>query len=449
MPSPLHDDGGPQPSSPLRKRHNTAVNPTTNNNSQKAKLNSARIREGIVQNNKKEIREQRRIARISHQSQASIQKFYLALIMNIMLVFMGGIVYWKPEFMFHNLARSHERGEAKLQWPPRHLAILYPPETRPQTDLPYFFQQYAIATPENQHTREAIRKLMGVRNRLKPFQVYVTAWEREAMVADYPMDEYCGAGFNAAYQHSLKQQHGIRHTEDLLVWCLLHTYQNDGFVQWNATLERSPMGASRHNPSFHYNAEDTLKGIVPAYPGQNRVHPSFLWLPKKRETVTVSVDSDGKTIGSDSESNADAVGTDITAKTKTKTTFDMNSQIPAKILPWLIHKAPTIPIEDYARASEEFLFQLVQEEREHWMILDAVCDMAQGKDPAMYQQQLDSTDSINRSTYENRRIMGRDCFGGDANSDVVQCCTVYMPEGDDTMTRQRLRQQRNLSSTYS
>lgn len=350
---------------------------------------------------------------------------------------MGAIIYWKPEIVFRHLARSNDRGGGQqLRWPPRHLAILYPPGTRPQTDLPYFFQQYAIATPENQNTRDAIRRLMAVRSRLKPFQIFITAWEREAMMEDYPVDDYCGAGFAAAYQHASKQNqpYGVRHTEDLLVWCLLHTYQNDGFVQWNTTLERSPVGASTRNSKFQYNSDDTLKGIVPVYPGQNRAHPSFLWLPKKRESITTSMD---ESIVED------------TKKNKTKIVFDMNSQIPAKILPWLIHTAPTIPAEDYARASEEFLYRLIQEEKEHWMILDAVCKTTRSDDSSVNQQPeiLDKYDNADTSNYQHRRVMGRDCFGGDEQPELVQCCTVYMPEGDNAMTRQSLRQQRERSSS--
>ena len=419
-----------------KQQHNNNTVKRTSPNTP-SKFKSTKIREGIAQNNQREIREQRRIARVSHQSQTSIQKFYLALIMNIILVLMGAIVYLKPELIFLHLARSNgSGGDGQLRWPPRHLAILYPPGTRPQTDLPYFFQQYAIATPENQNARDAIRRLIRIRNRLKPFQIFISAWEREAMMSDYPVDDYCGAGFAAAYQHTFtqdRQRHGARHAEDLLVWCLLHTYQNDGFVQWNATLERSPMGASPHSSNFQYSSEDTLKGIVPVYPGQSRVHPSFLWLPKKRESIIISMD-DSK-VGS-------------TRKNRTKTTFDMNSQIPAKILPWLIHTAPKIPAEDYARASEEFLYRLIQEEHEHWMTLDAVCNTTWSGDSTGTQSQENLVEEIDRSKYQHRRVMGRDCVGSD-KTESVHCCIVYMPEGDIAMTRQSLRQQRIRSSSDS
>lgn len=454
----------------LRKRHpndaaatskgqsnNTSSSSTAAATSTATISQADRIRQGIVQQNKKERLEQRRIARLSHAAQTSVQKIYLALIMNIILVVMGGLIYWKPEVFFQTIAKSRASGNGKtlLQWPPHHLAVLFPPQTRLKTDLPKFFQQYAIATPENYHARQAVRQLLKVRSRLKPFQIFVTAWEREGMMSDYPVDDYCGTGFSAAYQYarttgSLREPASVRHAEDLLVWCLLHTYQNDGFYQWNSTLERAPISASL---TATYSQEDTLKGMVPRRVGENRIHPSFLWLPKKREiaTTTTVTSADGEETTTTTTREDDAEGIDAAEttapettapapniKTTTKTTFDMNSQVPARMLPWLIHTAPKLPTNEYARASEEFLHNLIMTEEEHWMILDAVCNSTV------------AISDYNATEYEHRRVMGKDCLWGEAGSDSnndADCCTVYMPKGDTTMVNRRLR--RHVSSSDS
>jgi len=306
------------------------------------------------------------------------------------------------------------------QWPPHHLALLYPPQTRLKQDLPQFFQQYAIATPLNLRARQAVRKLLATRNWLKNFQIFISAWEREGIRSDYPLDDYCGSGFAAAYDRATDDSvRNIRLAEDLLHWCLLHTYQNDGFLQWNTTLERAPMSHNQRAPpstttttSVQYTIEDTLKGFVPRYVGQDRIHPSFLWLPKKRETV-------------EREEERSDESSSRSLRAKTKTVFDMDSLVPTKMLSWLIHTGPTIDPKEYPTASEEYLFQLIQPEQEHWMLLDAVCNTTANKN-------LDVT------AFEKRRVMGRDCVEMfDADSNV--CCTVYMPEGDlITVRRNRL-----------
>jgi hypothetical protein len=248
--------------------------------------------------------------------------------------------------------------------------------------------QYALATRENQHTRDAVRHLITIREKLKPFQIFVTAWERKKIPGKNKMDDYCGLGFEHTFDTAVEKG-SLRHVEDLLHWCLLHTYQNDGFMHWNITMKRSPISLNHR-----YTESETLKGIVAKHVSFTRIHPSFLWLPKKRQ-------------------HAHHDETD-----KPTHTFDMNSQVPAKLLPWLLHTAPALSVWEYPQAVEEQLYHLILAEggEEHWTFLDAICDHHSEDDDA-------STRQLLLQKFENRTVMAKDCLNGESS-----CCNVYLPE---------------------
>jgi hypothetical protein len=349
----------------------------------------ARIRQSIDQEQKRERLEQRRITRtLKHSQQNSMQRMHKALVLNGILVFMGAVLYWKPQAFFRAVARGNTAEKSSFQWPPRHLAILYPMGVSSRNDLPPFLNQYAIATKENQHTRDAVRHLITIREKLKPFQIFVTAWERKKIPGKYKMDDYCGVGFEQTLDTAIEKG-SSRYVEDLLHWCLLHTYQNDGFVHWNITMKRSPISLNHR-----YTESETLKGIVAKHVSFSRIHPSFLWLPKKRQ---------------------------LTQHNKTdKPTheFDMNSRVPEKLLSWLLHTAPTLSAWEYAQAVEDHLYQLIlaEEGEENWTILDAICDHYGDDDDSTTRQLL-------LQSFEKRTVMARDCLNGESS-----CCDVYLPE---------------------
>jgi len=417
-----------------RKRHTTgqttgtvkSTPQTSTSTGAGSTSNSSRLRQSIVQHTKKEKLEHLRIARMSAQSQNSVQKMYLALIMNILLVAMGTLIYFDPEFFFERIAHSgNNRNNPKREWPPHHLALLYPPNISPAHDLPRFFDQYSIATTENQGARDALRRLMTVQARLRPFKIQVKAWERENLLKFSSIDDYCGKGFQQTYEGAV-QNRSLRHAEDLLLWCLLQTYQNDGFIaHWNVTVQRAPISAAR---GVQYTEEDTLKGIIPKHVLHNRMHPSFLWLPKKRERQPLDTNN---------ESNNDS------NNKGTKLVFDMDSQVPAKMLFWLIQKAATLNVWQYGQAMEEHLYELIMEEKDRWMMLDVVCD-----DPSM-----DGDDpKTNKKLFENRRVMAHDCRvpssatllspSSSLESTTQQpssCCTVFLPPEAASNRTRRLR----------
>ena len=368
------------------------------------------IRKGIQQQQRQEAAEQHRITRIHQQSHSSLKKFYLALVLNFLLILMGAILYVKPDFFFAHL-RHHK--SAKREWPPRHLALLYPAQVSPRKDLPNFFQQYAIATDENIQARHALRHLLQTRKRLKPYSILLTGWSREEML-HYPMEQHCGEGLQAVYEDAVARK-SIRHSEDLLFWCLLRTYQNDGFLQWNMTFDRAPTSLLIAQVHESYGSSEmgeenlagVVKGLAVKYVTQNRIHPSVLWIPKRKEIHVVNT--------------AD----EATAATREKTRYDMDTKLPMKMLAWLLQEAPRLNAVDYPKAVEEYLYYLMQAESEKWLFLHAICDNEQGDMVDQWRQQI-----------ANQRVVAREChLQGSSN-----CCTIYMP---DELEDPRVRQLRN------
>ncbi|CAB9504330.1 expressed unknown protein [Seminavis robusta] len=377
-----------------------SINSNSNNDNTSQ---AARLRQSIAQESKREKLQQRRIARMSAQSHSSIQKFYYALVLNALLVFMGGILYLKPSIFFKSMKKN-----PGFKWPPHHLAIVYPTGVSPRHDLPRFLNQYALATDENKATRDAVRHLVGLRQTLKPFQIFFTGWERKKVPGKYSMDDYCGAGFEQSFDRAV-ERNSHRHAEDLLHWCLLQTYQNDGFLNWNVTMKRSPISRN-----LHYTESDIMKGIVMKHAMHNAVHPALLWLPKKRVQQQHEQSS---ALVEDTTTNQKGPAMN---RPLGMTTFDMDSQVPAKLLQWLIHTAPTLDVWSYPKAVEEYMWQLISAEGEDkWTVLDAVCDHYGDDDDAATRQQM-------QVKYQNRRIMAEDCLRGETS-----CCVIYMPQEEE------------------
>ena len=256
------------------------------------------------------------------------------LLKTLLLIFVigGGVLYYySPAFLNKWL-------KAKPQLPPRSLISVYPETIDILRDLPRFFHEYSLATPENLHTREAIRHIASLRRTAtNPGSKYkqtirLWPWELRQFRSQLPnrdtLDKYCGHGADALY----KGRPALR--DDILLWCLLSAGHDHGFLRFEVQQVYGSIARG-------------IKGVIVRYDGHpNRAMAgSFLLLPfHKVEDL-----QKGQPL-------------------------PPSTQVAARTMSWLLQNAPLIEDEEeFTVAMEDYLYYAASKEENSWHWMHAAC----------------------------------------------------------------------------
>lgn len=151
----------------------------------------------------------------------------------LLVLLIGGGILW-----YYSPNSINKWSRRKPELPPRSLISIYPAYVNIRRDLPRFFHEYSLATPDNLPARQAIRHVAAD---LKPmatnpgstFQqvIRLWPWEVEQFRRQLPnndvLDAYCGKGAEMVYQY----QPELR--EEVVIWCLLAAGHDHGFVRFD------------------------------------------------------------------------------------------------------------------------------------------------------------------------------------------------------------------------
>lgn len=253
----------------------------------------------------------KRISAVSKKASGVMLKLHAGLLLFLVIMVTTVISWFRPSLMPWNA-----KPVPKLV-----LASFFPLYVNTRRDLPLVVGSYAICTPANLITRQAIQYTIQQRQNLYSQQLKVIwrVWEQERadqLVMNQATD-LCGDGFLEMYEHSpLELQH------DLILWCLLRKGTVDGLVEYGMDFDRSLP------PQYRNLAVQRV--------GQERIATSLL------VSYPTSV-----------------------------------SRVPSNMLTWLMEYAESLGDWDeliYRQDSEEHLFKLIKEEDSvHWTLYDAVC----------------------------------------------------------------------------
>jgi len=164
--------------------------------------------------------------------------------------------------------------------PPFQLATRYPANTVLERDLPRFFGQYAIATPENRVAREAVKKVVkdryNLRKRAGRIKTSIKAWD-DSNVELLLEQKYCGDDFESAYRSASQQR-----KDDMLMWCLLASRITEGFFKESLEMIDSPLFLTRKRGIV-------MKRQPPAgvEDGYGALSTSFYMHPRSSDTFTI------------------------------------------------------------------------------------------------------------------------------------------------------------------
>jgi hypothetical protein len=309
--------------------------------------------------------------------QGYFQSLFLLLIVGIFGL--GYVLFAYPDLLF--LKRSPRLTD-------RRIMTIYPASLHIKRDLPRFFQNYATATPDNLQARLAVKQVAAVRwvvvdsGRFN-HKLQLHAWEHEDFIGQLPgesLDSFCGAGFSNRYYVQRQQQVAVPNVDarnrpdDLVYWCLLQSGQHDGIVRWNVTAEASLTRG--------------MKGVAGVYTvnGQTRVRPSFLFLPIR-----------------DRKKNDQDTG--------------LSTTVPFKMMKWLLNPGNA----QYAQEDYEIeLYNIIQEEADRWVLLNAACTVAE-------RTPLDTS---------QRRLV-TECHADSGTGNEEICCSIYDPQLGPYLPRSR------------
>ena len=182
---------------------------------------------------------------------------------------------------------------SKKSIPTFQLATRYPADVVLQRDLPTFFRQYTIATPENFKARQAVIRMLKSREQLRRragrIKTTLKAWDNSNV--DRLLDQgICGDEFEKAY-HKASQPR----KDDLLMWCLLASRVSEGFFKESLEMIDSPLFLTRKRGivikrqppagvSDGYGALSTSFYLHPRKVGDSEIHR----IPTKMLSMLVS-----------------------------------------------------------------------------------------------------------------------------------------------------------------
>jgi hypothetical protein len=179
-----------------------------------------------------------------------------------LLLLVAGILlyYYQPRFIMKWFVH-------KPMLPPRSLISVYPSHVNIRRDLPRWFHEYSIATPDNLLTRQAIRHvLQDLRSMAtNPGSKYrqtinLWPWELQQFQQQLPnrqtMDGYCGPGTYDIYYASGtgEQQQGLQ--SDILLWCLLAAGHDHGMVHYDVQRVHGSVARGIHGVAVRYDNDE-------------------------------------------------------------------------------------------------------------------------------------------------------------------------------------------------
>ncbi len=132
---------------------------------------------------------------------------------------------------------------SKKPIPTFQLATRYPANVIMERDLPRFFRQYTIATPENFKARQAVIRMLKSREHLRRragrIKTVLKAWD-DTNVDRLLNQGICGDEFEKAYRRANQPR-----KDDMLMWCLLASRVSEGFFKESLEMIDSPLFLTR------------------------------------------------------------------------------------------------------------------------------------------------------------------------------------------------------------
>ena len=300
---------------------------------------------------------------VRHNTNHTTGQFFQVAIVVItaLIVTVGALLqYTKPNFIRDVWKRNRHQRQQR----PFYLATKYPDSVLLERDLPRFFRTYSIATPDNIFAQEAVRKINKSRNHLKrrlgSNKAILKAWDQNN-IQTLLKRGVCGEEFTIAYQKGTDSR-----KHDLLMWCLLATRIVEGYFQETVEFIDTPLFLTKQRgivvkkkkkqQSNEQNdvGYDELSHSLYFHPRLNKT--SLEWIPSKAFAMIISTPED-------------------------------------------IVGGPSDAIEMLQR----YLYELVSENEEDFLILDEVCQESRPE-----------------------RAVAIDCPNG--HDDNIDCCYFVVPE---------------------
>jgi hypothetical protein len=183
------------------------------------------------------------------------------------------------------------------------------------------------------------------------------------------LDYFCGPGYQQVYQRQQQSQsvHGPA-LDDMLLACLIKAGSADGYV--------------KHSVQVYAPLSRRTYGVAAQYRNERRILSDLMWMP-----ILASVKRDSK---------------------KKKAA---QKRVPSTIMPsamtkhLLVTVDPSTSEQMYLQEWEEFLYGVIQQERDKWVLLTAVCSVEERMELA-----------------ETALLIAKTCHN-DTNS--ADCCWVY------------------------
>ena len=263
----------------------------------------------------------------------SDQMLKLGRTLLIVLVVGAGILYYVSPGLVKKWLKQ------KPQLPTRSLISVYPDYVDIRRDLPRFFHEYSLATPENLPTRQAIRHVASLRKMATnpgskyAQKIFLWPWEMNRFRNQLPnvdaIDPYCGKGTDALYRHRPELR------QEIVLWCLLKSGHDHGFVQFDVQQVYGSIARGVKGVAVRYDG----------YPNRAMINSIFLVPFHSPEAL-----KKGKEL-------------------------PPSTQVTTRTMSWLRQNAPLINDKDELRvAMEEFLyFAISQEEEDKWHWMQAAC----------------------------------------------------------------------------
>jgi len=272
------------------------------------------------------------------------QYYYSNHALKTVLVVVTAVLCTFAAVLKHTRPRLFRRAHSVA--PPFYLATTYPNGMVLERDLPRFFRQYSIATPDNVFAQTAFRKVLRSRNQLRKrvgsaTAVNVKAWD-ESNVEHLLAHGICGEDYAQAHRAAKSP----REREQLLVWCLLASQIAEGVFVESVEMLDSALSLTRNRGIVVRKQPPAGIGIADGY---GALSTSFYLHPRTRDNDT------------DTDNDND--------------TDDPVNWIPMKVLATLIRSSKDRVGEDVHDLAERTLYELVVSEghEKDYLILEEVC----------------------------------------------------------------------------
>lgn len=185
-----------------------------------------RMKREMVQNNAIEFRDKARIDTAHQNASGVLGQLYVLVLAVLVILVVGVISVVRPKLLPWN----------RPPLPRLVIGLMYPPNISPRRDLGPVISNYAICTPENLPTRNAVRYVIQQRERLKSRAVRVVLYTREQdqALTFGQTSTFCGNGFRERF---LESPPFVK--RDLYLWCLLKKARIQGILEYGVDFHKS------------------------------------------------------------------------------------------------------------------------------------------------------------------------------------------------------------------